>query len=137
MSQPFLLLTPLGRLDPKVARTFRENGVAPSEVRLMVDYPRLSTALYARTSPTAERARIQLAYEETWRARVSDVSAELWLLDAAAFEVAWEIKPRLRVEWPAETVPFESRVLLLRTFHLPDREDVAREWGVVTAHGAR
>lgn len=131
MRQPFLLLTPLGRLDPKIARTFNDHGVAPREVRRLADYPSTATQLYARKPRTEERVRVQQAYEDVWRARVADVSAELWLLDDAAFEAAWGIKPRLRLEWPAETITFESRELLLRTFHLPDPPEVEREWAVV------
>lgn len=132
MSQPFLLITPLGRLDARVTNTFLDHGVRPCEVRTVFDYPRLGTALYRRSNPTQERQRVQLAYEDRWRARVSDVSAELWLLDAAAFAAAWQIKPRLRLEWPAETWPFGARQLFLRAFHLPDPEDVPHEWAVTS-----
>jgi hypothetical protein len=131
VSQPFLLITPLGRLDPKVARTFDEHGVRPLELRLVADYPRTATKLYARAPSTPERDRVQLAYEDTWRNRVSDLAAELWLLDERAFEAAWELKPRLRAEWPAETVSFGARTLWLRSFHLPDPDDVAREWALL------
>ena len=127
----FLLITPLGRLDPRVPRTFREHGVSPLEVRTIADYPRVATALYSRKPATEERARVQRAYEDAWRARVADHSAELWVLDEAAFAAAWKIKPRLREEWPAETVLHGTRPLLLRTFHLPDPPDVEREWACV------
>lgn len=130
---PFLLLTPLGRLDPTVSRTLREHGVTPREIVRLDDYPRVATQLYVRKTRTEERARVQQAYEDTWRRRVVDVSAELWLLDDAAFEAAWQLKPRLRLEWPAERIPFGSRELLLRSFHLPDPTDVEREWAVVSA----
>ena len=127
----FLLITPLGRLDPRVARTFREHGVSPLTLRTIVDYPRLATALYARQSPTEERLRVQRAYEDAWRARVADHSAALWVLDDSAFAAAWKIKPRLREEWPAERVPYGNKALLLRTFHLPDPPAVEREWRCV------
>jgi len=131
----FLLLTPLGRRDPQVARTFERHGVVPRELRVVSDYPSAATGLYARVPSPPERTRIQRAYEAAWRARVDDVSAELWVLDSAAFLAAWEIKPRLRVEWPAETVPFEARVLWLRKFHLPDPGDVEREWAHLASRG--
>lgn len=132
MSHPFLLLTPLGLLDERVAKTFHEHGVSPIEV-LRLDYPPAATGLYSRKSGTTERARVQRAYEETWRRRVADCSAELWQLDDGAFERAWELKPRLRQEWPPELVPFEQRLLYLRTFHLPDPADVAKEWAWLTS----
>ena len=94
--------------------------------RTIADYPRVATALYSRKPATEERARVQRAYEDAWRARVADHSAELWVLDEAAFAAAWKIKPRLREEWPAETVLHGTRPLLLRTFHLPDPPDVER-----------
>lgn len=127
----FLLLTPLGRLDETVARTFRAQGVIPREVQVVADYPRAATALYARTPTSPARERLQRAYEETWRARVKDVSAELWVLDAAGFEAAWKLKPRLRADWPALAVPFEARTLWLRKFHLPDPPDAEREWALL------
>ncbi len=132
----FLLLTPLGRLDPTVTRTFVEHGVAPSEIRVVSDYPSAATGLYARVPSSPERDRVQRAYEAAWRARVEDVTAELWVLDSPAFEAAWKLKPRLRVEWPAETVPFEARVLWLRKFHLPDPPKVAHEWAHLTRRSA-
>ena len=132
MSQPFLLITPLGRLDQKLTQTFRDHAVIPFKVHQLVDYPRTATQLYAREQVGPERARIQQAYEDLWRARVSDVSAELWLLDDAGFEAAWKLKPRLRLEGPAEMVPFGARMLWLRTFHLPDPDDVAREWALLS-----
>lgn len=137
MSQPFLLITPLGRLDGRVARVLRDHAVTPWEVRTIADYPRTASALYGRRPLSAERARVQLAYEDVWRARVKDVSAELWLLDDAAFAAAWAIKPRLRVDWPAEITLFGSRQLLLRTFHLPDPDDVSREWSLLKKLDAR
>lgn len=133
MSHPFLLLTPLGRLDARVAKTFHDHGVVPLEVHSLPDYPSAANGLYSRKSGTAERARVQRAYEETWRRRVADCSAELWQLDAAAFERAWTLKPKLREAWPPELVPFEERTLYLRTFHLPDPPDVAKEWAWLTS----
>lgn len=135
MSQPFLLLTPLGRLDARVIRTLHQEGVRPRELQRLADYPSTATALYSRKPSTPERLRVRRAYEDAWRARVSDVSAEVWWLDQVTFERAWAIKPRLRLEWPPETVPFEQRALYLRTFHLPDPEDVAREWAWLTSQG--
>lgn len=133
MSHPFLLLTPLGRIDARVAKTFRDHGVEPAEIFHLADYASAATGLYSRKSGTPERAKVQRAYEETWRARVADCSAELWRLDAASFERAWTLKPRLRTEWPPELVPFEQRFLYLRTFHLPDPPDVAKEWAWLTS----
>ena len=133
MSHPFLLLTPLGRKDARVTKTFREHGVAPIELYALADYPSAATGLYSRKSGTPERAKDQRAYEEAWRRRVADCSAELWQLDELSFERAWTMKPSLRVEWPPELVPFEQRFLYLRAFHLPDPADVTKEWAWLTS----
>jgi molybdenum cofactor biosynthesis enzyme MoaA len=130
-AQPFLLLTPAGRADSSVEPHLRALGIVPREVATLQDYPRLSMALYARRALTSARLQLRLAYEAAWRARFRDVAATVWLLDEATFAVAWLHKRMLRVRWPAQLLEHGAQTLVLQPFHLPDPEDVPREWAWV------
>jgi molybdenum cofactor biosynthesis enzyme MoaA len=132
-SQPFLLLTPAGRADGSVEPQLRSLGIVPHTVATLKDYPRLSMALYARRALTTARLQLRLAYEAAWRARFRDVSATVWLLDEATFAVAWLHKRMLRARWPAQLHEHGEQTLVLQPFHLPDPEDVPREWAWLEA----
>jgi hypothetical protein len=127
-ARPFLLLTPLGLETPELLDTLRAAGIAPLQVNTVEDYPKASIALYARHLSLA-RVEQGLGYQAAWRRRSPTVRAEVWVLDDATFAQAWALKPGWRKRWP----PQADGALLLRGFHLPDREDVARQWAWLEA----
>ena len=136
-ARPFLVITPLGLAHrPKIRDWLVREGVAVTGRRHIPDWPRVSTAVYARTDDD-ERLLVASAFERAWRAGCADGTAERWDLGGEHdIERVRGFKSAMRSTLDTVCVRMASATLRLRTedrlahlraVHVPDREHADTE----------
>ena len=125
----FLVVTPLGLAQAEAfARALRDAGVAVSDRYLLASWSSAATALYARRSGDADRAR---RFELRWRELCPSDGAELWTLATLADHARLgRLKQQLRARFvsvPLAPAPRDGHEFSLHSFHVPDLADLAAE----------
>lgn len=137
-ARPFLAVTPAGaRFADELLRAFAIRGVVITERRSAADWPRIASALHARSLDRDALLRA-FAHEEVWRGLFPRTDAEVWLVDGdRAFERAraWKARLRERVRGVQVTVQglYDSFEVGLHAFHVPEPLDLEREWRALAA----
>ncbi|MBI5362871.1 MAG: hypothetical protein HZA53_06805 [Planctomycetes bacterium] len=137
-ARPFLAVTPAGaRFSDELFRALAIRGVAITERRSVTDWPRIASALHARSLDHEALLRA-FAHEELWRGLFPREDAEVWILDGdRAFERAraWKAQLRERLRGVQVTVQslYDSFEAGLHAFHVPEPTELEREWRALTA----
>jgi hypothetical protein len=129
--RPFLVVTPLGlprRLE--ICDWLTREGVVVTARHLIANWPRVSTAVYARTDDD-ERLLVARAFERAWREGCANGAAERWDLGTECdVERVRTFKHALRSTLDTVSVHVTSATLTLgtgdglahlRAVHVPDR----------------
>ena len=130
-ARPFLVITPLGLPGrPAIGDWLAREGVAVTRRHHIPDWPRVSTAVYARTDDD-ERLLVARAFERAWRAGCADGTAERWDLGSEHdIERVRGFKRALRSTLDTVCVRLASATVTLgtgdglahlRAVHVPDR----------------
>ncbi|MEQ1910372.1 MAG: hypothetical protein ABMA15_16240 [Vicinamibacterales bacterium] len=136
-ARPFLVITPLGLPNrPEIRDWLAREGVQVTGRHHIPDWPRVSTAVYARTDDD-ERLLVARAFERAWRAGCVDAAAERWDLGGDDdIERVRGFKSALRSTLDTVPVRMASAALRLstgdglahlRAVHVPDRAHVDME----------
>lgn len=134
--RPFMLLTPLGFDSSKTLRhVLRGEGIVPHPIGALDGWPELATELYANKVDNEERALKALIYENLWRWLFPAGRTVIWGLSLPEYALLCRLKPSLRhrvANWRVRvTLPNFSFYANLHPFHVPDPEDLGREWDCI------
>ncbi|MCZ7644213.1 MAG: hypothetical protein M5U26_02850 [Planctomycetota bacterium] len=138
-ARPFMLVTPLGREGSRSLRhQLRAEGIVPLALGEAAGWPELATALYVKKIADEERALKALVFENLWRWLFPSGRAEIWDLSRPEYELVARLKPILRhkvANWRVRvSLPAFSFYANLHPFHVPDVEDLGREWRLIWNH---